>query len=132
MAVLAYLMLGAAGAPVFSYGQGGPGLLFGPGGGYLWGFLPGVFLCGKLLEYRPEPGFARTAAAMLGCLGCTYLAGTAQLALVMGYSTAEAIIAGVLPFLPADLAKIFLAATAGARIKRILQPGTPGRVQHCK
>ncbi len=120
IALLAYLMLGAAGAPVFSYGQGGPGVLFGPSGGYLLGFLPGVFICGKLLEKHYTPGILRTAAAMLCCLGCTYLMGTVQLALLMGYSAAEAVIAGVLPFLPADLAKIAFAATAGGRVKRII------------
>ena len=132
LAVLAYLLLGAAGAPVFSYGLGGPGVLFGPSGGYLWGFLPGVYLCGRLLENQDLPGFARSAAAMLACLGCTYLVGTAQLALVMGYSTAEALLAGVLPFFPADLAKIAFAATVGARLKKAvapdkLLPSTPGK-----
>ena len=38
----------------------------------------------------------------------------------MGYSAAEAVVAGVLPFLPADLAKIAFAATAGGRVKRII------------
>lgn len=122
IAVLAYLMLGAAGLPLFSYGRGGPGLLFGPTGGYLWGFLPGVFFCGKLLEKHQTPGFIRTTAAMLCCLGCTYLAGTVQLALVMGYSTIEALLAGVIPFLPADLAKIALVASAGIKIKKRVQP----------
>jgi len=55
---------------------------------------------------------------MLCCLGCTYLAGTVQLALVMGYSTIEALLAGVIPFLPADLAKIALVASAGIKIKK--------------
>ena len=123
-AILAYLMLGAAGAPIFSYGLGGPGILFGPSGGYLWGFLPGVYLCGKLLENQDEPGFTRTIAAMLCCLGCTYVAGTGQLALVMGYSATEALIAGVLPFIPADLAKIAFAAAAGSRIKRSISPAS--------
>ena len=117
-AVLVYLMLGAAGAPVFSHGQGGLGILLGPSGGYLLGFLLGVFICGKLLEKHQQPVILRTVAAMLCCLGCTYLAGTVHLALLMGYGFAEAIVAGILPFLPADLAKIAFAATAGLRIKR--------------
>ncbi|NLA12200.1 MAG: biotin transporter BioY [Firmicutes bacterium] len=124
-AVLSYLMLGAAGAPLFSYGLGGPGILFGPSGGYLWGFLPGVFICGKLLENERAPRFPRTAAAMLGCLGCTYLGGTVQLALVMGFGAAEAVLAGVLPFLPADLLKIAFAATVGARLKKSITPNVP-------
>ena len=125
LAVLAYLLLGAAGAPVFSFGLGGPGILFGPSGGYLWGFLPGVFACGKMIEMKQNPGFIYTSAAILACLGCAYLAGTLQLALVMGYNLTEALLAGVLPFLPADLAKIALAAAAGTRVKKSLPPGRP-------
>ncbi len=122
IALLAYLMLGAAGMPIFSYGLGGPGVLFGPSGGYLWGFLPGVYFCSKLLEKQNTPGCTRTAAAMLCCLGCTYLAGAVQLSLVMGYSTAQALIAGVLPFLPADLGKIAITAAAGSRIRKSISP----------
>ncbi len=65
IALLVYLILGAVGMPIFSYGLGGPGVLFGPSGGYLWGFLPGVYFSGKLLENQRTPGFVRTAAAML-------------------------------------------------------------------
>lgn len=121
LALLAYLTLGVAGAPVFSYGRGGPGILFGPSGGYLWGFLPGAFCCGKLLEKVDSPGLIRTAAAMLSCLGCTYLAGTVQLALLMGYRAKAALLAGVVPFFPADLIKIAVAAAASIKIKKSLQ-----------
>ena len=38
-AVLVYLLLGAAGVPVFAGFRGGIGVLLGPTGGYLWGFL---------------------------------------------------------------------------------------------
>ena len=34
-----YLLLGLIGIPVFSGGTGGPGRLFGPTGGYLFGYL---------------------------------------------------------------------------------------------
>ena len=38
----AYLLLGAAGVPVFSGMRGGVGVLAGPTGGFLWGYLFGV------------------------------------------------------------------------------------------
>ena len=44
--VAVYLLLGATGLPVFSGFSGGFSALIGPAGGYLWGFLPMVFLCG--------------------------------------------------------------------------------------
>lgn len=121
LAVAAYLLLGAAGAPVFSLGRGGLFILFGPSGGYLWGFLPGVYLAGSFLEHGPAPGILRTAGAMLLCLGCTYLLGTVQLCLVTGLSAGRAFAAGVAPFIPLDLAKAALAGALGARIIRVLR-----------
>ena len=38
-AIFIYLLLGAAGMPVFSGFRGGIGMLAGVTGGYLWGFL---------------------------------------------------------------------------------------------
>ena len=40
LAILAYLLLGLVGLPVFSGFQGGPGVLLGTTGGYILGFLP--------------------------------------------------------------------------------------------
>ncbi|NIP28023.1 MAG: biotin transporter BioY, partial [Phycisphaerae bacterium] len=39
---------GAVGLPVFAGGLGGIGRLVGPTGGYLLGYLPTVFLIGKM------------------------------------------------------------------------------------
>jgi biotin transport system substrate-specific component len=126
LAIFAYLLLGAAGAPVFSLGRGGLMMLLGPTGGYLWGFLPGVYLSGRIQagNQRPgAPGLLTTAGATLFTLGCIYLCGTIQLSLVTGYSTGEAILAGVLPFIPLDVAKAFIAAALGARVKKSMHAG---------
>ncbi|MEC4271773.1 biotin transporter BioY [Adlercreutzia sp. R25] len=50
VAIAGYLLLGAVGVPVFSGMRGGIGVLAGPTGGFLWGYLIGVpvaslFLC---------------------------------------------------------------------------------------
>ncbi len=49
-AVAGYLALGAVGVPVFSSMRGGIGVLAGPTGGFLWGYLFGV-AAGVLLLY---------------------------------------------------------------------------------
>lgn len=46
LSVLLYLLIGAVGVPVFSNFHAGLSALIGPTGGYLFGFLPMVFLTG--------------------------------------------------------------------------------------
>jgi biotin transport system substrate-specific component len=52
-AVLIYLCLGMVGLPVFSGFQGGLGVLLGPTGGYIWGFLVSAVLYWSLEKHLP-------------------------------------------------------------------------------
>ena len=62
LAVIAYLMEGAMGAPVFAGGTGGAPILAGPTAGYLFGFVPAAFVTGYLAEkwLGWEPDFNST------------------------------------------------------------------------
>lgn len=123
LAVISYLLLGAAGAPVFSLARGGLQIIIGPTGGYLWGFIPCAFLLGLLRDNKPRHGIAAIFAVALLGLSLVYLTGTAQLALVMKYSPYQAFLAGTLPFIPADLLKVTLACTLSLKLNRTLQRG---------
>ena len=48
--VIAYLLLGIAGVPVFAGNHSGLGYFLGPSGGYLYGYIPAAFLLGNLAE----------------------------------------------------------------------------------
>lgn len=48
--VVTYLILGAIGLPVFHSGTGGIGIIMGPTGGYLLGYLPAVYITGLISE----------------------------------------------------------------------------------
>ncbi len=121
LSVTAYLLLGAAGAPVFSLARGGLHMLTGPSGGYLWGFIPAVYVIGLISEKTSRPNIFNNAAAMLTALAVIYLFGALQLGLIMGYNAYQAVIVGILPFLPLDLLKVFLAAYLALQVKRTLQ-----------
>lgn len=120
LAVAAYVLLGAAGLPVFASALGGLPVILGPTGGYLLGFMPGAYLAGFLLERRRQPGFLYSSMAMLLCLIITYLLGTVQLALVTGHTFSKALAIGALPFIPLDLLKMVFAVVLSARLKRSL------------
>ncbi|MBR4971847.1 MAG: biotin transporter BioY [Oscillospiraceae bacterium] len=116
--ITVYLMLGAVGAPVFSGFQSGFGILLGPTGGYLWGFLVGALvywaytaICG---ETHRLPG---VILAMLVCYGCGvgwYYFAYAQGAAVLVF------IRYVLPCLLPDAAKIWLAFTLAKTLRQRL------------
>lgn len=117
VAVGCYLVLGAAGLPVFAGFRGGVGHLIGTTGGFLLGFLPAVAMTGFLPKKLPL--FLR----MLCGLAVLYLCGTAWYCLLYAPATgiggiAAAVLRYVLPFLPFDLAKLFLAAKLTPRLEK--------------
>ena len=60
LTLIAYLVLGLAGVPVFAHG-GGLGYIARPTFGFLIGFLAAAFVCGSLQERVKKPGFAVSA-----------------------------------------------------------------------
>lgn len=117
IAVCVFLLIGAIGIPVFSGFRGGIGVLMGPTGGYLLGYIPGTVL-GALLVNVGKNRFAdrRGALVAIEVLGgmvftvVAYLTGWIQYANVAGISLEASFIASVAPFVVPDLLKVFVAA----------------------
>lgn len=108
-AMLAYLVEGALGLPVFASGAG-IAVLVGPTAGYLAGMMVAMALVGN------AQGAVHRAIAMIAATCVIYLAGAAWLSRFVGFD--RAIEVGVLPFLLGDAAKMALAwaiATAARR-----------------
>lgn len=107
---LSYLLMGFVGLPVFSMRRAGIGMLFGPTGGFLVGFVLGAFVTGLLVEWavrrwgRSGPLF--TLAAMLVGALTTYVPGIAWLAWHVGGVKAATV--SMVPFIPVDLVKAVL------------------------
>lgn len=105
-----YILLGVIGLPVFAGGKAGLGVLFGPTGGYLFGFVLAAFVVGKLIAVRKHPGLVWVVASMLAGMVIIYILGILQLTLVAKLSVEKAVVVGALPFLPGDIVKIVLAS----------------------
>ncbi len=125
-AILAYLLLGLCGLPVFSGFSGGVGCFLGPTGGYLLGFL----LLG--LSYRLLTGLwgqGPRGAALAMALGqlLVYAMGTAwfYLSYLQGGQPATLWLVltwCVLPFVVPDALKLALALVLRRRLMRALSP----------
>jgi biotin transport system substrate-specific component len=114
-----YILLGLIGVPVFHSGTAGPGVLFGPTGGYLFGFLLAVYLIGLLARKfrRPAGVFA---VAVIGVL-VLHLFGLIQFIVVTNVAPFKAFLSVTLPYLVADLIKAAVAVPLGLKIRRILE-----------
>lgn len=110
ISMLIYVLLGIVGLPVFAGGASGLGVLFGPTGGYLVGFVAAAFVVGFLAERKQTSNPLLNAVFMTVGLGVIYLLGVAQLAIVAKLTIMQAIAAGMLPFLIGDFIKIILGA----------------------
>lgn len=122
LAMVVYLLLGAIGLPVFARGGAGLAAFVSPSGGYLWGFILGVYVMGLLLEMgQSEPGYPRLIAAMLLCLGIVYTLGTLQLMAILRVNLVKGLFLGVIPYIPLDLAKLVLAAIVSHQTRRALR-----------
>ena len=83
---IVYLLLGAAGLPVFSGFAGGPAKIAGPTGGYLLGFIFMTILAGIFVERFLENRFLIVTGMILATV-IAYIFGTAWLAFQMAVLT---------------------------------------------
>ena len=110
-----YLALGLAGLPVFAASAvlpQGIARLFGPTGGYLMSYPLAAFVAGYLAERGFDRRYLTSVVAMGAGLAVVFTVGVAWLAFGVPHAGLSAAIAtGLAPFVPADIVKIFLAAT---------------------
>ena len=120
LSCLLYLLIGLAGVPVFSGFSGGVGKLAGPTGGYLVGYIFLALIGGYFADRFRGNGFRerslQAAGLLLGAMVLDIF-GTIWLSYTARMDFNAALWAGVLPFIPGDLAKIFLAAAVGPAVR---------------
>jgi biotin transport system substrate-specific component len=115
--VALYLLVGIAGAPVFSNGSAGLGYALGPTGGFLVGFLLAAVVIGAVVHRRLDPrpladvSVLLQGAALAVGLAIIYAVGGAWLMVSTGYSLPAVLTLFGTTYLPGDLVKIV--ATVG-------------------
>ncbi|HEX9369258.1 MAG TPA: biotin transporter BioY [Vicinamibacterales bacterium] len=110
-----YIILGLAGLPVFAASPVLPqgfARLLGPTGGYLMSYPIAAFVAGYLAERGFDRRYLTSVMAMAAGLGIIFACGVAWMAFGAPHvGLATAVRTGLVPFIPADVLKIFLAAS---------------------
>ncbi len=115
--LMIYLLIGFVGVPVFSKFTGGPGVLMGPTGGYVIGYVFIALFTGLFVE-KSDKRYMHALGMIIGVAIC-YAFGTLWLAKVAGIGLKNALFAGVVPFIPADAVKIAAALAVGPKLRKM-------------
>jgi len=113
MPVTLYLLLGILNLPVFHNGLGGVGVLLGPTGGYLVGFIPAAAIIGVACERK---AMAIRGAGIILATATIYLIGIAWLLYSTAIAPLPALVGGMLIFLPGDAMKGVIAYLAARKM----------------
>ncbi|MCL2453819.1 MAG: biotin transporter BioY [Micrococcales bacterium] len=121
-AVAVVVLLVVASLPVLSGGRGGVGVILGPTGGYLLGWLPGALVTGLLARRAlrlptKARAFGLVGACLVGGVVVVYALGIPWTAVVTGLDLSTTAV-GAAVFLPGDLLKAVLAGLAAAAVHR--------------
>ena len=113
-----YLFEGMSGAPVFAQFHGGAAWLIGPTAGYLWSYPLAAFVAGWFSEKNWSSTVVRAVSGMFIALGVIYAGGWSWLAVLTG--ARQALMAGVAPFVLADIVKIAIAAALLPQAQKLI------------
>jgi biotin transport system substrate-specific component len=110
---LAYVLLGAAGVPVFANFTGGMGIILGPTGGFIVSFP----LLALLIGWGADKGRNETIAGIIAGNVVNYAVGMICFTLSTGKGLDVAFTACVLPFIPTAIMKAVAAGVVGLKIR---------------
>ena len=107
--LVAYWLIGLAGAPIYAEGKSGWDTFVGPTGGYIVGFVLAAALTGYLAQQRWDRRFSSSLGAMLLGNVVIYVPGLLWLAHYRNTGVNDTLVAGLYPFVLGDVIKLFLA-----------------------
>lgn len=106
---LLYIALGVVGLPLFAYGAFGPGVLFGPTGGYLLAFPVAAYLVGYLVQKNKS--YLGVVLSMFAANVFIIIVGALFLYAFYLQNFSDAVTAGAAVFTVWMVIKVFAAAT---------------------
>lgn len=115
-----FLFLGALGLPVFAGGKAGLVVLFGPTGGFLFGYLIAALVIG-LLSGKGKSSFIKDIAALIVGNIIIFGIGVPWLKLALKLSWGKALALGLLPFTPGMIIKIIVALALIKTLRPLLK-----------
>ena len=123
-AVLLYIFIGLIGIPFFSGFQGGIGVLLGPTGGYIIGFIFSALVM-WLFDILPVKNVYIQSLSMIIALLVCYIFGTLWYLIIFSgqydiTNIVTVISLCVIPFIIPDIIKIILALFIGKRLRIII------------
>lgn len=119
ISICIYILLGLAGLPVFTGFGAGIGKVLGPTGGYLVGYVFVALISGFFID-KWQTNYGLVFAGMLLGTAVLYLFGTIWLAIQGNMSFLAALAAGVLPYIPFDVAKMIITMLIGIPTRKCL------------
>lgn len=114
-----FMLIGLIGIPVFSGGTGGPAKLFGPTGGYIFGYLIAATIISLLKGEKFKFNKCILLAIVVG-MPVIYIPGALYMKLLTGMTWEATMMTAVLPFIPLDILKCVLAGFLAKMLTRFV------------
>ena len=117
-AIMVYLLMGLIGLPVFSSGTSGPGKLFGPTGGFYFGFLFAVIVISLLRGNKNS--LTRYILVTIGLgIPIMHIFGVLFMCFYNGFDVKSAFMTVSLPFIPGDILKCVVSSVIAVALNKI-------------
>jgi biotin transport system substrate-specific component len=119
LSLTAYVLLGAAGAPVFAGFAGGVGVILGPTGGFIFAYPVMAFVTASFV--RKKHTYIRAALGTLTAIIVCYTLGTVWYSFWAKIDFSAAFVLVGLPFIPFDTFKAACAIVFCKQVRKILK-----------
>lgn len=112
LAVILYIFIGLIGIPVFSSFTSGIGMIIGPTGGFIIGYIPCILIISLITRINKKQISLYFISTFLGTIVC-YLIGTLWYMLYANVTFKYSLLICVVPFVLFDIVKIILSSLVG-------------------